>query len=92
MQNEIRDNIINKLKTLSNKNVIVEFNGFISASFLINGLNYQIQYDTLTVKNIESDIYLRINLNQIYKCEILNDEVKVYLDNDIMLKILEKYK
>ena len=90
MTNKIRDNIINILKNLSNKNITIKINGFILAKFYIDGLNYKIENDNLSIINKEENIYLSINLNQVYKYEYVTHGIEIFLDNDMILKILDE--
>lgn len=89
MKNEIREKILNELKRKDGKRIVIFQTGFISTKFLVNSLNYKIEYDTLTIKDEKEEVYLCINLNQVYKYEIQDNKIKVYLDNDTVIIILE---
>ena len=52
-------------------------------------MKYEIEFDIITIKDDKEDIYIKLNINQIYKCEIL-DSIKLYLDNDTQLEINKK--
>ena len=70
MQDNIKENILNELKRKDGKRIIICQTGFISTKFLVNCLNYRIEYDTLTIQDEKEGVYLSINLNQVYKYEI----------------------
>ena len=51
MQDNIKENILNELKRKDGKRIIICQTGFISTKFLVNCLNYRIEYDTLTIQD-----------------------------------------
>ena len=89
MQDNIKENILNELKRKDGKRIIICQTGFISTKFLVNCLNYRIEYDTLTIQDEKEGVYLSINLNQVYKYEIKDSKIKIYLDNDSIIIISE---
>ena len=89
MQDNIKENILNELKRKDGKRIIICQTGFISTKFLENCLNYRIEYDTLTIQDEKEGVYLSINLNQVYKYEIKDSKIKIYLDNDSIIIISE---
>ena len=80
------NNINNQLeKILSNfikKNIIVNQSGFLESAYHIENLQYFIKNDILNVEDKNSNVYIKINLNQIYKIENKKDKVLLFLDND----------
>ena len=44
---------------------------------------------TLTIQDEKEGVYLSINLNQVYKYEIKDSKIKIYLDNDSIIIISE---
>ena len=89
MQDKMRDNILNELRRKNGKRIVICQTGFISTKFLVDCLNYKIEIDTLTIKDDKQEVYLSINLNQVYKHDIKDDKVKLYLDNDTVIIISE---
>lgn len=90
MQNEIEKIILERIVKMNEKKIVFYINGFISIRFIVNSLSYDIKYDILTIKDSVKDTYSSINLNQVYKCEILNNGLEMYLDNDITVKLIEE--
>lgn len=89
MQDKMRENILNELKRKNGKRIVICQTGFISTKFLVNCLNYKIEIDTLIIKDEKEGVYLTINLNQVYKYEIKDNKIKIYLDNDTVIIISE---
>ena len=89
MQDKMRENILNELKRKNGKRIVIYQTGFISTKFLVNCLSYEIEIDTLTIKDEREGDYLSINLNQAYKYEISDNKIKIYLDNDTVIIISE---
>lgn len=83
----ITDNLEEKLDEFLEKNAIIMQDGFIKCEYLIEKLNYSIEYETLTIVDKEGTNYLKINLNQIYNIEKNDKEIKFYLDNDLTISI-----
>ena len=90
MQNELREKILEELKKHEKKQNTIKQTGFISNQFYINSLTYKLEIDTLTIKDEKEEIYVCINLNQVYKVEITDNNIHMYLDNDTQICI--KYK
>lgn len=76
-----------KLNKFIEKNVIIIQDGFLKNKYLINKLKYSIGYEILYIADKESKNYLKINLNQIYKMEINEKYIRLYLDNDTIIII-----
>ena len=89
LYNKIKESILSELKRKDGKRIIICQTGFISTKFLVNCLNYRIEYDTLTIQDEKEGVYLSINLNQVYKYEIKDSKIKIYLDNDSIIIISE---
>ena len=89
MQDKMRENLLNELRRKNGKRIVICQTGFISTKFLVNWLNYKVEIDTLTIKDEEQEVYLSINLNQVYKYDIKDNKVKLYLDNDTIIIITE---
>ena len=67
MQNELREKIFEELRKHEKKQTIIKQTGFISNQFYISSLTYNLEIDTLTIKDEEQEIYVRINLKEIHK-------------------------
>lgn len=74
-----------KLNKFIGKNVIVTLDGFLKNKYSIHKLKYFIEYEILNITDEESENYLKINLNQIYKMEINEKNIKLYLDNGTII-------
>lgn len=90
MRNEIEQIILKKIDKIRENKIIFYLNGFISLKFSVNSLSYDIKYDILTIKDSIEDTFFSINLNQVYKCEILENGLEMYLDNDITVKLIKE--
>ena len=76
-----------KLNEFIGKDVIITQDGFLKNKYSIHKLKYLIEYEILNITDEESQNYLKINLNQIYKMEINEKDIKLYLDNDTIISI-----
>lgn len=74
-----------KLNKFIEKNVIITQDGFLKNKYSIHKLKYFIEYEILNITDEESENYLKINLNQIYKMEINKKDITLYLDNDTII-------
>lgn len=79
------DSLEEKLNEFNEKNVVITQNGFLQNKYSIHKLKYFIEYEILNIIDEESENYLKININQIYKMEINEKNIKLYLDNDIII-------
>lgn len=85
MVQTINNNLEEKLNKFIEKNVTIIQDGFLKSKYSINKLNYFIEYEILNITDEESKNYLKINLNQIYKIENNDKEIKLFLDNDTII-------
>ena len=74
-----------KLNEFIGKNIIIIQDGFLKNKYSIHKLKYFIEYEILNITDDESQNYLKINLNQIYKMKINEKDIKLYLDNDTII-------
>ena len=74
-----------KLNEFIGKNIIIIQYGFLKNKYSIHKLKYFIEYEILNITDDESQNYLKINLNQIYKMKINEKDIKLYLDNDTII-------
>ena len=88
MQDRIREKILEELKKHEKKQNTIRQTGFISNQFYINSLTYKLKIDTLTIKDEKEEIYICINLNQVYQVHIHENNIQIYLDNDTQICII----
>lgn len=55
--------------------------------FQIQNFKYEIKNDLLKLKDSNDEIYIIVNLNQMYNMELKKELITIYLDNDTILKI-----
>ena len=55
--------------------------------FFIDSLVYKIQSDILNLKDEEKEVYMSLNLNQVYQVEIGNNVLILFMDNDTEIQI-----
>lgn len=90
MMQNIINNLERKLKELVGKSAIISQDGFLKAKYPIDKINYFIEHEIINIKDERSQNYLTINSNQIYKIEINENDIKLYLDNDTIILIQVK--
>ena len=78
------ENFLDKLKQ---KSVRINQKGFIINQFFINKLMYKIQSDILNLRDETKEIYISLNLNQVYQIEISENIIILFLDNDTQIEI-----
>ena len=71
-------------------NVTIIQDGFIQSCFMINNLRFTIEYEILNVFDESSNLYLKINLNQIYKIDFYEKNIKLFLDYDTTIALVFK--
>jgi len=87
MNNQMIVKIENCLDKLKQKTIKVEQTGFIINKFFIEKTMYKIQDDILNLRDEAKEVYLSLNLNQIYQIEIGENKIILFLDNDTEIKI-----
>mgnify|MGYP004512197093 FL=1 len=75
---------LNKMKQ---KQLRIRQNGFMMNQFFIEKLMYKIQDDILSLRDKDKDIYLSLNLNQVYQVEIGEKQIILFLDNDTEIQL-----
>ena len=85
MAQNTNNSLEGKLNEFIGKNVIITQDGFLKNKYSIRKLEYFIEYEILNITDEESQNYLKINLNQIYKIEINQKDITLYLDNDTII-------
>ena len=87
MNSEMIAKIEKSLDNLTQKTVKVSQNGFIMNQFFMDKLMYKIQDDILNLRDEVKEIYLSLNLNQVYQVEIYKNKIIMFLDNDTEVEI-----
>ena len=87
MNNQMIVKIEKCLDKLKQKPIRISQNGFIINQFFINKLMFKIQSDILNLRDETKEIYLSLNLNQVYQVEISENKMILFLDNDTEIEI-----
>ena len=87
MNSQMNVKIEKCLDKLTQKPVKINQNGFIMNQFFIEKLMYKIQDDILNFRDEVNEIYLSLNLNQVYQIEISENKLNLFLDNDTQIEI-----
>ena len=77
-----------KLNEFLGQNVTIIQDGFIQSCFMINNLKFIIEYEILNIFDESSNFYLKINLNQVYKIDFDDNNIKLFLDYDTTIALL----
>ena len=87
MENQMIVKIENCLDKLKQKPVRVQQKGFIVNQFFIDKLMYKVQNDVLNLRDETKEIYLSLNLNQVYQIEVGENKIILFLDNDTEMEL-----
>ena len=87
MNNQMIVKIETCLEKLKQKPIKISQTGFIINQFFMDRLMYKIQDDILNLRDEMKEIYLSLNLNQVYQVEISESKLNLFLDNDTQIKI-----
>ena len=87
MNNEMILKIEKCLDKLKQKSIKVNQKGFIINQFFIEKLIYKIQNDILNLRDERNEVYISLNLNQVYQIEIGENKIVLFLDNDTEINI-----
>ena len=87
MDNNMIVNIEKCLKELEEKTVRVSQNGFIMNQFFMKKMMYKIQSDILNLRDMTKEVYLSLNLNQVYQIDIGKNNIVLFLDNDTEIQL-----
>lgn len=72
------------------QNVTIIQDGFIQSCFMINYLKFIIEYEILNIFDESGNFYLKINLNQVYKINLDEKNIKLFLDYDTAIALVLK--
>ena len=75
------------LNELEEKAVRVSQSGFIMNQFFMEKMMYKIQSDILNLRDMTKEVYLSLNLNQVYQVEIGKSNMILFLDNDTEVQL-----
>lgn len=75
------------LDNLKKKNIKISQKGFIINQFFIDNMMYKVQDDVLNLRNELKEVYLSLNLNQVYQVEISENKIILFMDNDTEIEI-----
>lgn len=87
MKNDMIVRIEKNLDKLKQKPIRVQQNGFLMNQFFMEKMMYMIQNDTLNLRDETREVYLSLNLNQVYQIEIGENKMILFLDNDTEIKL-----
>ena len=69
------------------KQLRIRQKGFMIEQFFIEKLMYKVQDDILSLRDEDEEIYLSLNLNQVYQVEIGEKQIILFLDNDTEIQL-----
>ena len=75
------------LDKLQQKPVTIQQDGFLINQFFMEKMMYKIQSDILNLRDRTKEVYLSLNLNQVYQVEIGKNNIVLFLDNDTEIQL-----
>ena len=75
------------LDKLQQKPVTKQQDGFLINQFFMEKMMYKIQNDTLNLRDEMKEVYISLNLNQVYQVEIGENKMILFLDNDTRIQL-----
>ncbi len=75
------------LDELKEKPIRISQKGFIINQFFMEKLMFKVQDDILNLRDEVKEVYLSLNLNQVYQVEISENKIILFLDNDTEIEI-----
>ena len=75
------------LDKLQQKQVTIQQDGFLINQFFMEKMMYKIQNDTLNLRDEMKEVYISLNLNQVYQVEIGENKMILFLDNDTRIQL-----
>ena len=87
MENQMIVRIKKYLDKQQQKPLRIQQNGFLINQFFMEKMMYKIQNDTLNLRYETKEVYLSLNLNQVYQVEIGENKIILFLDNDTKIQL-----
>ena len=87
MDDQMIEKIEKSLEKLKQKPVKISQKGFIISQFFLDKVMYKIQDDILNLRDEVKEVYLSLNLNQVYQVQISENKIILFLDNDTEIEI-----
>ncbi|MEI3401306.1 MAG: hypothetical protein V8R51_02715 [Clostridia bacterium] len=87
MENQMIVRIKKYLDKQQQKPLRIQQNGFLINQFFMEKMMYKIQNDTLNLRDETKEVYLSLNLNQVYQVEIGENKIILFLDNDTKIQL-----
>ena len=78
------------LDKFQQKPVTIQQDGFLMNQFFMEKMMYKIQNDTLNLRDEMKEVYISLNLNQVYQVEIGENKMILFLDNDTRIQLTKK--
>ena len=75
------------LDKIQQKPVTIQQDGFLINQFFMEKMMYKIQNDTLNLRDEMKEVYISLNLNQVYQVEIGENKMILFLDNDTRIQL-----
>ena len=75
------------LDKLQQKPVTIQQDGFLINQFFMEKMMYKIQNDTLNLRDETKEVYISLNLNQVYQIGIGENKMILFLDNDTRIQL-----
>ena len=69
------------------KQLRIRQKGFMIEQFFIEKLMYKVQDDILSLRDEDEEVYISLNLNQVYQVEIGEKQIILFLDNDTEIQL-----
>ena len=87
MNNEMIVKIKKCLDNLKQKPIKISQKGFIMNQFFMSQLIYKVQDDILNLRDEVKEVYLSLNLNQVYQVEISENKIILFMDSDTEIEL-----
>ena len=87
MENQMIVRIKKYLDKQQQKPLRIQKNGFLINQFFMEKMMYKIQNDTLNLRDEMKEVYISLNLNQVYQVEIGENKMILFLDNDTRIQL-----
>ena len=87
MENQMIVRIKKYLDKQQQKPLRIQQNGFLINQFFMEKMMYNIQNETLNLRDETKEVYLSLNLNQVYQVEIGENKIILFLDNDTKIQL-----